>query len=275
MRTLKAAVSLILAVGCFCINLLPFSYAEFSFGDLTEYTQGTTGIFQTSFNAQTGNLITTGKTDKSDVEAEHSQNLVSTGKTLLTSAPSTGTICTTRPDGNAPQISSAKENTLPVTTKKPSQPCTSVSNTTFRQTTPSVSTDAHTSSLKTQSTSKPAQVSTTVKTTALTTTEIITQTSTAQTPQPVTSASDKRTPVTEEIRGVWVATVYRIDFPSGSKLSSKQLKNEVRELVDSLAEYGFNAVYFQVRPTSDALYKSDIFPSSHWITSSTVPSAST
>ena len=105
-----------------------------------------------------------------------------------------------------------------------------------------------------------------MKTTVLTTTEIITQTSTAQTQQPVTSASDKRTPVTEEIRGVWVATVYRIDFPSGSKLSSKQLKNEVRELVDSLAEYGFNAVYFQVRPTSDALYKSDIFPSSHWIT---------
>ncbi len=76
----------------------------------------------------------------------------------------------------------------------------------------------------------------------------------------------ERTPITDEIRGVWVASVYRLDYPSASKLSAQSLKNELQELVDSVKALGMNAIFFQVRPTGDALYKSEIFPSSHWVT---------
>lgn len=63
-----------------------------------------------------------------------------------------------------------------------------------------------------------------------------------------------------EIRGVYIATVYNIDYPSKPDLSADKLKAELDEILDTAAAAGLNTVCFQVRPACDALYKSDIFP---------------
>lgn len=69
-----------------------------------------------------------------------------------------------------------------------------------------------------------------------------------------------------ELRGVWVATVANINFPTSQALSAEAQQNELRELLDVLADAHCNAIFFQVRPESDALYKSDLEPWSRFLT---------
>ena len=69
-----------------------------------------------------------------------------------------------------------------------------------------------------------------------------------------------------EVRGVWIASVYNIDFPSRSDLTPYELKCELDNIISSCTECGINTIYFQVRPSCDALYASDIFPVSEWLT---------
>jgi len=68
-----------------------------------------------------------------------------------------------------------------------------------------------------------------------------------------------------ELRGVWVATVLNLDFPSRQDLSAAAMKREIDSMVALTAELGLNAIFFQVRPTGDAFYESDIFPWSNWL----------
>lgn len=68
-----------------------------------------------------------------------------------------------------------------------------------------------------------------------------------------------------ELRGVWVSTVLNLDWPSKPGLAADEQKRELVLLFDSLSKSGFNAVFFQVRPESDALYASDIEPWSHYL----------
>ena len=68
------------------------------------------------------------------------------------------------------------------------------------------------------------------------------------------------------LKGVWVATVYNIDYPSSPTTNAKTLMREADEILDECESLGFNAVFFQVHPSGDALYKSDIFPYSKWLT---------
>jgi len=63
-----------------------------------------------------------------------------------------------------------------------------------------------------------------------------------------------------EVRGVFIATVYNIDFPSKPDLSAEQLRAELDAILTNVESAGLNTIYFQVRPSCDALYKSDIFP---------------
>lgn len=64
----------------------------------------------------------------------------------------------------------------------------------------------------------------------------------------------------DEVRGVYVPTVYNLAFPSRADLSADELKSEIDALVARTNELGLNSIYFQVRSACDALYKSDIFP---------------
>lgn len=68
-----------------------------------------------------------------------------------------------------------------------------------------------------------------------------------------------------ELRGVWVSTVLNLDWPSKPGLNSDQQKQEMVVLFDSLSKSGFNAIFFQVRPESDAFYASDFEPWSHYL----------
>lgn len=69
-----------------------------------------------------------------------------------------------------------------------------------------------------------------------------------------------------ELRGVWVSTVANIDYPSKQTTDSEVLKSQLITVLDNCKDMGFNAVFFQVRPCGDALYKSDIFPWSKYLT---------
>ncbi len=68
-----------------------------------------------------------------------------------------------------------------------------------------------------------------------------------------------------EMRGAWIATAININFPSKSALSEKQLKSELDTILENASSVGLNTLFFQVRPTADALYKSDIFPASKYV----------
>lgn len=68
-------------------------------------------------------------------------------------------------------------------------------------------------------------------------------------------------------RGAWIATVANIDWPSAEAVGNTQRQQEeMIFLLDSLHSIGINAIIFQVRPTADALYKSEYEPVSHWLT---------
>lgn len=69
-----------------------------------------------------------------------------------------------------------------------------------------------------------------------------------------------------EMRGIWISTVSNIDWPSKPGLSARQLKKEADVILNHLQQMGFNAVFFQVRPASDALYASSHEPWSGYLT---------
>jgi len=69
-----------------------------------------------------------------------------------------------------------------------------------------------------------------------------------------------------EFRGVWIATVSNIDWPSSSRSSSSTQIRELTDILDSHQETGINAVMFQVRPAADAFYIKSHEPWSQWLT---------
>jgi uncharacterized lipoprotein YddW (UPF0748 family) len=69
-----------------------------------------------------------------------------------------------------------------------------------------------------------------------------------------------------EFRGVWVATVGNIDFPSSKFLSSDAQKEEFIHLLDMHKRNGMNAVVVQIRPAADAFYPSQFEPWSEFLT---------
>lgn len=69
-----------------------------------------------------------------------------------------------------------------------------------------------------------------------------------------------------EMRGVWVATVANIDWPSKPGLKVKEQKAEVMEIVSNCKALGLNAIFLQVRPAADVLYVSKLEPWSKVLT---------
>ncbi|HEX5831652.1 MAG TPA: family 10 glycosylhydrolase, partial [Gemmatimonadaceae bacterium] len=72
--------------------------------------------------------------------------------------------------------------------------------------------------------------------------------------------------VAREFRGVWVATVGNMDWPSSRELSVEEQQAELLALLDRARRLNLNAVIFQVRPAADALYDSPHEPWSHFLT---------
>ena len=77
--------------------------------------------------------------------------------------------------------------------------------------------------------------------------------STAPTPQDAPA-------VAREMRGIWVATVRNIDWPSRNTLTADQQRLELIDILDRAVLAGFNTIVLQVRPAADAVYRSDLEP---------------
>lgn len=73
-------------------------------------------------------------------------------------------------------------------------------------------------------------------------------------------------PPKRELRGVWIASVENIDWPSARTLTADQQRREYQRMLNAEQRAGINAVFVQVRPASDAFYKSELEPWSKWLT---------
>ena len=66
------------------------------------------------------------------------------------------------------------------------------------------------------------------------------------------------------IRGVWVSNVANIDTPKTT--NKEEYQDYLVKMIANIASYNINLIVFQVRPTSDAYYKSKLNPWSRFIT---------
>ena len=72
--------------------------------------------------------------------------------------------------------------------------------------------------------------------------------------------------VDREFRAAWIATVDNIDFPSKKGLPIADQKAEIIRDLDLAKSLRLNAVVFQVRPMTDAVYRSKLEPWSEFLT---------
>ncbi len=73
-------------------------------------------------------------------------------------------------------------------------------------------------------------------------------------------------PLKREFRGVWIASVANIDWPSGPDISAEKQREEFRTILNQHRKNGINVVIVQVRPSADAFYRSELEPWSEWLT---------
>ena len=71
---------------------------------------------------------------------------------------------------------------------------------------------------------------------------------------------------TQEFRGVWVATVDNIDWPTKGDYNSNSQKASFINLLEMHQRNGINALVVQIRPCTDAFYPSPFEPWSQWLT---------
>ena len=93
-------------------------------------------------------------------------------------------------------------------------------------------------------------------------------------PYLATIAAGEDIPQKRHLRAAWIATVINIDWPSVSARGTTpaHVDMQIAELhtrFDEMAALNMNAVIFQVSPTADAFYNSDILPWSAWLTGET------
>ena len=69
-----------------------------------------------------------------------------------------------------------------------------------------------------------------------------------------------------QFRGVWIATVRNLDWPSKPGLPVADMKAEYIQQLELLKDLGMNAVIVQVRPAGDAMYTSSYEPWSEYLT---------
>jgi uncharacterized lipoprotein YddW (UPF0748 family) len=76
----------------------------------------------------------------------------------------------------------------------------------------------------------------------------------------------KRLSPNYELRGVWVSTVHRVDYPAQATTTPSVLKAEWLRLLQFYKSLNLNAVIVQIRPTADAIYPSKLVPYAKWLT---------
>lgn len=68
-----------------------------------------------------------------------------------------------------------------------------------------------------------------------------------------------------EVRGLWIPSVLNITFPSKPGLTADEMRAELDDIVKTARDANLNTLCLQVRPASDALYHSDLFPTSAYL----------
>ncbi len=68
-----------------------------------------------------------------------------------------------------------------------------------------------------------------------------------------------------EARACWISSIGNMDFPSKMGMSAANLRKEIDEIIKNCKNIGLNTIFFQVRPNGDALYCSEIFPWSKYL----------
>ncbi|HVF40740.1 MAG TPA: family 10 glycosylhydrolase [Gemmatimonadaceae bacterium] len=86
-------------------------------------------------------------------------------------------------------------------------------------------------------------------------------------PAQLPSQSDAPPAVAREFRGIWVATVSNIDWPSRPGLNAWDQQAELIAILNRAVALRMNAIVLQVRPATDALYQSALEPWSEYLTS--------
>ncbi len=79
-------------------------------------------------------------------------------------------------------------------------------------------------------------------------------------------AQNQPPPAPREFRGVWVASVANIDWPSRRDLTVAQQQSEIIAILDRAKNLNLNAIVLQVRTGADALYDSKLEPWSEYLT---------
>jgi uncharacterized lipoprotein YddW (UPF0748 family) len=82
----------------------------------------------------------------------------------------------------------------------------------------------------------------------------------------IAAHADDPPAVRREFRGVWVATVATIDWPSRKGLSAEVQQKELLAILDKSVSLKLNAIVLQVRPMCDALFASKLEPWSEFLT---------
>ncbi|MCJ1679578.1 family 10 glycosylhydrolase [Streptomyces sp. APSN-46.1] len=69
-----------------------------------------------------------------------------------------------------------------------------------------------------------------------------------------------------EFRGMWIASVENLDWPSEPGLPAAAQRAELTDLLDTAVRRRLNAVILQVRPTADSMWPAAWEPWSQWLT---------
>lgn len=68
----------------------------------------------------------------------------------------------------------------------------------------------------------------------------------------------------EEMKGIYISYLEYLSYFSGNSLTIN--KSYINKMLDQIKEFGFNTIFLQVSPFSDAIYNSSIFPYSYTLT---------
>lgn len=79
--------------------------------------------------------------------------------------------------------------------------------------------------------------------------------------EPAAAITEAATEDEAEMRGMWVSYI-SLDM-NASDMSEESFREKFSQITDIAKEYGCNALFVHVRAFCDALYESEIFPSSH------------
>lgn len=84
--------------------------------------------------------------------------------------------------------------------------------------------------------------------------------------QCVTGSEFSKTIPKRDLRGVFVASVFNLNWPTNRLASPAVQQAELIVILDNLKSNGYNTVFLQVRSECDAMYISSIEPWSQWLT---------